>query len=291
MTQPSNISVLADSQRLNVQREEATEALLCSKSKKATGLYDHLLNAKLHAIVQRDDLQLLIGAMDEMRDQYGAERVAEELWYFALLEGKPRTFEVLCRLFQEKVFKFAMTKALDGMPDAFQLWALDIPLARNLWLSKTDPLSARTGYKLVNGLRFLDDNQAVKDLFKVLSHKSDAFHARMRLFITDFGMQTLMQNGAFLHTISYYQTPSKKHLRVAATGTQPVYDVARMEVHWPGIGNMFLALTGLGLPSVECEERMRKIISNKHATAEKKVNSMELPLGFAMGCGVPVLQV
>lgn len=187
------------------------------------------------------------------------------------------------QLSREKAFKFSMANALDTMPEAFQMWALEMPLARNMWLSETEPLSARSGYRLVNGLKYLEENASSNDLGATLDAKSDAFHTRMRLFIADFGMQNLMKNGTFLHTIAYYQEPSKKHLRVAATGTQPVYDIARMEAHWPGLGDALLALTGLGLPASECEERVRKIISNKHAAVEAKIETVGLPVDFQHG--------
>ena len=282
MHQLSESPVPTDSQAIEANRIQAASDLLRTPTQKASSFHQHLLHAKLYAIVQRDDAQLLHSAMEDLRKDWNSERLTQELWYFALLEGKPRTFEALCKFSREKAFKFSLTNALDAMPDAFQMWVLDIPLARNMWLSETEPLSAKAGYQLVNGLKFLEKNHSVKELHALLDKKSEAFHARMRLFIEDFGMQTLMKNGAFLHTIAYYQEPSKKHLRVAATGTQPVYDIARMEAYWPGIGGALVALTGLGLLATECQDKVRKIISNKHASTAPKVEGVELPANFSM---------
>lgn len=75
--------------------------------------------------------------------------------------------------------------------------------------------------------------------------------------------------------------PSKKHLRVAATGPQPLYDMERMETHWPGIGAVVLTLASLGLSITECEDRVRKIISNKHAAAAVQcARGVDLPENF-----------
>lgn len=231
-----------------------------------------LYRAKLQAMVHRDDVELLKASIYTQKDSWNVHDFMRQLWYGALLGGKRRTFEALCQFSTEKDYSFNVCHELDGVPEALQLWAMEIPLARNMWLSQTEPLSARKGHGLLHGLRVLEANDSVKDLHTTLDAKPAAFHAGMRIFIEEFGMQALMKNGAFLHTIAYYKEPSKKHLRVAATGTAPVYDLDRMEVHWPGIRDCIGALAGLGMSTVDCEGRLRKMISNKHAKIQNEAS-------------------
>lgn len=274
-----------DIQALDERRAQATALALSQPSPKFT-YGKHVQNqrslAVLHALVVRDDAVGLASHLETWRENtYDVGRICHELWYFALLEGKTKTFEFLCHRAKEKTFAFPLVASLDDLPHDLQMWALSVPIARNLWLSQTEPLSARQGYKTVDGLRMLERNQEVEKLHAQLDAKPLEFHARMRLFIDEFGMQTLMKNGAFLHTIAYYKEPSKKHVRVAATGTLPVYDLARMEVHWPGIGGCFTAFAGLGLSTEDCQARIRKMISNKQAAQiQEQTQSYELPAGL-----------
>lgn len=276
---PGPETTLSDSRAIDNERASTTALLLNDFSAQAVD--PHLARAKFHAIVQRDDAQLLVRAVEDYRNKYWyAPSILQDLWYSALLEGKTQAFTVLCTLAQEKDFFFSVPAALDAMPESYQLWVLNIPLARNLWLSQSESLSARLGTKMVNGLNVLCDNPFVVELRTMLDAKPAAFHECMRLFIKDFAMQTLMKNGAFLHTIAYYAEPNKKHLRVAATGPQPVYDFERMEKYWPRLGDAVLAMMGLGLPVVDCAERIRKMISNKHAAVAAKEEHVSLPSDF-----------
>lgn len=269
-------------QGLDARRAQATALALAQPSPKFT-YGKHVQNqrslALMHALIVRDDAVGLASHIESWREYtYEVGRICHELWYFALLEGKPKTFEFLCHRAKEKTFAFPLVASLDDLPHDLQMWALSVPIARNLWLSQTEPLSAQRGYKTVNGLRILERNDEVEKLHTQLDAKPAEFHDRMRLFIEEFGMQTLMKNGAFLHTIAYYKEPSKKHLRVAATGTLPVYDLARMETHWPGIGGCVTAFAGLGLSVEDCQARIRKMISNKQAVhIQAQTQSYALP--------------
>lgn len=270
---------------IDEQRSRATDLILAEPSAKFR--YGHHVQnqrtvAAMHALVVRDDAQGLARHLNNWRaDHHELGRICHELWYFALLEGKATTFALLCERAKEKAYTFPLVASLDELPNDLQMWALSVPSARNLWLSQTEPLSAKGGYKTVDGFRFLERNAEVDKLHKELDAKTPAFHEHMRLFIEECSMQTLMKNGAFLHTIAYYKEPSKKHLRVAATGTRPVYDLERMEKHWPGIRSCFTAFSGLGLSKEDCEERVRKMISNKQAgQIQAQTNAYELPLDF-----------
>ena len=269
---------------LHARREGAVQKMLeqpCPKITYGKEVETRRAIGLLNALVIRDDSVGLARHLESWREGYDAGRVCHSLWHLALLEGKAKTFELLCNLAKEKTFAFPLVASLDQLPHDLQMWALAIPVARNLWLSKTEPLSAQRGYKNVNGLRFLEHNADVVQLHEHLNTKPSEFHERMRLFIDEFGMQTLMQNGTFLHTIAYYKEPSKKHLRVAATGVQPVYDLERMEKYWPGIAGCVTAFGGLGLSSEDCEARIRKIISNKQARQmQVQTQAYELPSGL-----------
>ena len=267
---------------LEANRKAATRTLLEEGAPKAKSFYQHLLTARQHSIVLLDDAQLLNTAMQAIRKDYGSDRIAHELWYFSLLEGKPHSFDLLSRLSSENDFRFPLVEELDKMPEAYQLWAMDIASVRTMWLSKTELVAAREGVRLVNGLNVLQENESTAQLRASLDAKPDAFHARMRLFIAESGMNTLMVNGAFLHTIAYYQEPTKKHVRVAATGTNPVYDLPRMNQHWPGIGDALNALSSLGLPVADCQARIRQTIANKQKTALGN-EVVELPSNFTLG--------
>lgn len=234
----------------------------------------------LLSLVVMDNAQLLTARINNLRQEWDIHGFAKQLWHFALIEAKPNTFAALCTLSLEKDFRFSVCDALNNSPEVFQRWALTIPVARNLWLSQTKPLAAEKGYTLVHGLRVLEDNDCVKELRATLDAKSDYFHHQMRVFIREYAMQTLMQNGLFLHTIAYYGEPTKKHLRVAATGTNPVYDLKRMEEHWPGVQGVVSALGGLGLSKTACEARIRSMISNKQATKLAQELSAEMPTDF-----------
>lgn len=224
-----------------------------------------LSRARLHCFVQQEDTDALRQGMEAARKEWTTPAFTQELWFSALLQDKPNAFGVLCELSQEKAFHFPMATILDGLPEALQLWALQIPKARDLWLAKSAIFSGDGGVRNRSGLTVLDDNATTQELRRKLDAQSGVFHEGMKAFIEAQGMQVLMKNGAFLHTIAYYAEPSKKHLRVAATGTLPVYDFARMEEHWPGIESCVQALLGLGLTSTECKERLRKMVSNKSA--------------------------
>lgn len=280
MAQPPELSSPAQDTHIEENRIAAVKALVAelpAAGVRLASINQPLYKAKLHSMVHNDDAEQLKKSIYTQEEIWNSQDFARQLWYSALIEGKPRTFEALCELSKNKAYSFNVAHEMDEVPEALQLWAMNIPLARNMWLSRAEPLSARKGYGLFNGLKVLESNDAVKTLHAELAAKPQAFHAGMRLFIEEFAMQTLMKNGTFLHTIAYYREPSKKHLRVAATGTEPVYDLERMEQHWPGIQDCIRALTGLGLTTSDCQERLRKMVSNKHADVQMKATE-QFPL-------------
>ena len=179
------------------RRKAVTQLLQEPRSKKSNSIYHQLFHARLCALVQRDEHALLSAAMAEMLHDHDAGTTAESLWYLALLEGKTRTLEMLCLKSQEKPFKFLLSRALDDLPESLQMWALNIPNARNIWAAETQSISAREGYRFLHGLKMLEVNQAVKELYAALDGKTEAFHARMRLFIAERSMPTLMQSVPF----------------------------------------------------------------------------------------------
>lgn len=240
-----------------------------------------LSRARMQAFVQCEDVAQLREAVENERKEWGTSSL-QDLWFTALLLNKPKSFEVLFELAQKKEFQFHAPSVLDAMPEGLQQWALELPKVRTLWLMRSKLFSGQDGIGYRSGLRVLESNASTQALQQRLDARSADFHDAMKTFIAEQGMQALMKNGAFLHTIAYYQAPNKKQLRVAATGAQPVYDFASMEEHWPGIESCVQALVGLGLNSTECEDRLRKMVSNR--AAEKSLvqsEQMDLPDNFA----------
>ena len=88
----SESTALDDSQEIEANRAKATRDFFTTSSKKANSFHQHLFHAQLYAIVQNDDAPLLHAAMESLRQDWYSERVAQELWHFALLQGKPHTF-------------------------------------------------------------------------------------------------------------------------------------------------------------------------------------------------------
>ena len=94
---------------------------------------------------------------------------------------------------------------------------------------------------------------------------------RQKAYLDKYGNEALHTKSLLYHAICAFGEPTKEQVRAAALANNPVYDMKRLELHYPGIGGLKATYEGMDMKNHHLRDALGKFMDGTTPKAEEAI--------------------
>ena len=196
-----------------------------------------------------------------------------ELWVeFALTQNHQRLLEYSRWLVTNRDQASHRLPSLSTLVDAASKeprlqWILERPELHEIWIAATEVP--------VPNKEWRSHHHVVENVFASYTAWMQAQPAliqeRQKTYLAQYGTEALQGKSLLYYAMCAYGTPTKEQVRAAALANNPVYDMVRLEEHYPGIGGLRAMYEGMGLKTNALRDALCSFMDGKNSKPEEAI--------------------
>ena len=125
-------------------------------------------------------------------------------------------------------------------------------------------------------------NKEWRSRHHVFGHVSDAYlewmnaqpnsiQDRQKAYLAKYGNEVLHAKSLLYYAICAFGEPTREQVRAAALANNPVYDMKRLEMHYPGIGGLKATYEGMDMKNHHLRDELGKFMDGTTLKTEEAV--------------------
>jgi hypothetical protein len=195
-----------------------------------------------------------------------------ELWFeFALSHDHVRLSEFSQWLVNSRQRSSFSLPSLSSLVDAAakeprMQWLLQREDLHAIWVAGTEVPVPNKEWRS----RYYQGSGDVLDAYSTwMREQSTSIQERQKAYLAKYGHDAMPFKSLLYYAICAYGEPSKEQVRAAALCNNPVYDMQRLNEHYPGIAGLKAACEGMGMKHHDLRNTLEKFIDNMAQTIEE----------------------
>lgn len=146
-------------------------------------------------------------------------------------------------------------------------WLLEREDLHDIWVAGTEVPVPNKEWRSRHHV-FGDFGQAYVTWMK---EQPESIQARQKAYLEKYGSAALHSKSLLYYAMCAYAEPTRDQVRGAAIANNPVYDMPRLEVHFPGISGLKAAYEGMGMKNHELRDGLCKFMDGTAPKSEEAV--------------------